>query len=54
LAKRFQRRQFLEIDQWWQCLLTDQDEMSNLNRGSSIDASYKFRLIWPSGFKDDF
>jgi hypothetical protein len=26
---------------WWSCLLTDQDEMSNLYRGSSIDASYQ-------------
>jgi hypothetical protein len=25
---------------WWPCLLTDQDEMSNLHRGPSIDASY--------------
>jgi hypothetical protein len=25
---------------WWPCLLTDQIEMSNLNRGTSIDASY--------------
>ena len=26
---------------WWPCLLTDQDEMSNLYRGPSIDASYQ-------------
>ena len=26
---------------WLPCLLTDQDEMSNLYRGSSIDASYQ-------------
>jgi hypothetical protein len=25
---------------WWPYLLTDQDEMSNLYRGTSIDASY--------------
>jgi hypothetical protein len=25
---------------WGPCLLTDQDEMSNLYRGPSIDASY--------------
>ena len=25
---------------WWPCLLTDRDEMSNLHRGPSIDASY--------------
>jgi hypothetical protein len=26
---------------WWPCLLTDQDEMSILYRGPSIDASYQ-------------
>jgi hypothetical protein len=26
---------------WWPCLLTDRDEMSNLYRGYSIDASYQ-------------
>jgi hypothetical protein len=26
---------------WRPCFLTDQDEMSNLNRGPSIDASYQ-------------
>jgi hypothetical protein len=26
---------------WWPCLLTDRDEMSNRNRGLSIDASYQ-------------
>jgi hypothetical protein len=48
LAKRFQRRRFLRNQQirnknglWWPCLLTDQDEMSNLYRGSAIDASYQ-------------
>jgi hypothetical protein len=25
---------------WWPCLLMDRDKMSNLYRGSSIDASY--------------
>jgi hypothetical protein len=25
---------------WWPCLLTDRDELSNLYRGLSIDASY--------------
>jgi hypothetical protein len=49
LAKRFQSRRFLEIDQsairnksclWWPCLLTDQNKVSNLYRGPSIDASY--------------
>jgi hypothetical protein len=27
--------------QWWPCLLTHRDEMSNLSRGPSIDASYQ-------------
>jgi Zn-finger protein len=26
---------------WWPCLLTNQNEMNNHNRGSSIDASYQ-------------
>ena len=26
---------------WWPCLLTDQDEISTLYRGPSIDASYQ-------------
>jgi hypothetical protein len=26
---------------WWPCLLMDRDEMSNRNRGLSIDASYQ-------------
>jgi len=49
LAKRFQRRRFLEIDQpetriafiWQPYLLTDRDKISNLYRGTSIDASYQ-------------
>ena len=46
---------------WWPCLLMDRDEMSNHNRGLSIDASYQVsvhltnrfqrRRIWPSGFR---
>jgi hypothetical protein len=42
------REDFLEINQsqnknclWRPCLLTDRDEMSNLYRGPSIDASYQ-------------
>jgi hypothetical protein len=44
LAKQFQRRIFLNRPirnkncLWWPCLSTDQDEMSNLYRGHSIDA----------------
>jgi hypothetical protein len=26
---------------WWPCLLMDQDGISNLNKGPSIDASYQ-------------
>ena len=33
----------------------DQDEMSNLYRGPSIDASYQGLFIWPSSFRgEDF
>jgi hypothetical protein len=46
LVTQFQRRRFLRNQPirnknclWRPCLLTDRDEMSNLNRGSSIDAS---------------
>ena len=45
---RFQRRRFLrnwptrnKNCLWWPCLLTDQEEMSNLYRGPSRDASYQ-------------
>ena len=48
LAKRFQRRRFFRNQPirnknclWWPCLLTDRDEMSNLYRGPSKDASYQ-------------
>jgi hypothetical protein len=47
LAKRFQRRRFLEIDQsekrivWQPCLLMNRDEMTNLSRGPSKDAPYQ-------------
>jgi hypothetical protein len=47
LAKRFQRRRFFRNQPirnknclWCPCLLMDRDEMSNRNRGLSIDASY--------------
>jgi hypothetical protein len=46
LARHFQRRRFFRYRPirnknclWWPCLLTDRDEMSNLHRGHSIDAS---------------
>jgi hypothetical protein len=48
LAKRFQRRRFFRNRPtrnknclWQSCLLTNRDEMSNLYRGPSIDASYQ-------------
>jgi hypothetical protein len=48
LAKRFQRRRFFRNQPirkknglWRPCLLTDRDEMSNLNRGHVIDVSYQ-------------
>jgi hypothetical protein len=48
LAKRFQRRIFFRNQPiinknclWWPCLLTDREEMSNLYRRPSIDASYQ-------------
>ena len=36
---------------WWPCLLTDRDEMSNLQRGPSIDASYQVSLHLAEGFQ---
>ena len=51
LAKRFQRRRFFRNQPirnknclQWPCLLIDQDEMNNGNRGLSIDASYQVSL----------
>jgi hypothetical protein len=51
LDKQFQRRRFflnLAIRNknclWQQCLLMDRDEMSNLYRGPSIDASYQISV----------
>ena len=39
---------------WRPYLLTDQDEMSNLYRGPSIDDSSWFGFIWQSGLREDF
>jgi hypothetical protein len=48
LAKRFQRRRFFRNQPirnknclWRPCLLMDRDEMNNLYRGPSKDASYQ-------------
>jgi hypothetical protein len=58
LAKRFQRRRFLNISQirnknclWWPCLLMDWDEISNLYRGPAIDASYQVSVHLAKGFQ---
>ena len=52
MAKQFQRRRFFRNRpirnkncMWWSCLLTDRDEMSNLHRGHSIDASYQVSVV---------
>ena len=36
---------------WWPCLLMDQDKMSILQRGPSIDASYQVSLHLAEGFQ---
>ena len=36
---------------WWPCLLMNRDKMSNLQRGSSIDASYQVSLHLAQGFQ---
>jgi hypothetical protein len=48
LGKQFHRRRLFRNQPirnknglWWSCLLTDRDEMINLYRGPSIDASYQ-------------
>ena len=48
MAKQFQRRRFFRNRPirnknclWWPCLLMNRDEMSNIYRGPSIDASYQ-------------
>ena len=39
---------------WRPCLFTDRDGLSKLHRGPSIDASYNFRFIRQSIFREDF
>ena len=58
LAKMFQRRRFFRNQPignknclWRPCLLTDRDEMSNLYRGPSIDASYQVSIYLAKGFQ---
>ena len=52
MAKLFQRRRFFRNRpirnkncMWWACLQTDWDEMINLHRGHSIDASYQVSVV---------
>jgi hypothetical protein len=52
MVKQFQRRRFLRNRpirnkncMWWPCLLTIRDEMSNLHRGHSIDASSQVSVV---------
>ena len=52
MAKQFQRRRFFRNRpirnkncMWWPCLQTNQDEMSNLHRGHSMDASYQVSVV---------
>jgi hypothetical protein len=60
LAWWFQRRFFRnqpirnKNDLWWPCLLTDWDEMSNLYRGPSIDASYQVSVHMAKRFQRRF
>ena len=58
-TKLFQKWTFLEIDQsetriaCVSCLLANLDEISNLYRGPSKDATHKCWLIWESGFRGE-
>jgi hypothetical protein len=61
LARQFQRRNFFRYQPirnknclWWPCLLTDQDEMSDLHRRSSIDASYQVLVYLAKRFQRRF
>jgi copper oxidase (laccase) domain-containing protein len=61
LAKRFQRRRFFLRNRPFKnknCLrrprlLTDQDEMSNIYRGPSIDATYEVSVHLAKGFRGE-
>jgi hypothetical protein len=61
LDARFQRRRFFRNRPnrnknclWRTCLLTYQDEMSSLNRGPSIDASYQVSVQLAKWFQRRF
>jgi hypothetical protein len=58
LAKRFPRRRFFRNRPirnknclWRQCLLTDQDDMSNVDRERSINTSYQVSVHLPKRFQ---
>jgi hypothetical protein len=42
---------FSQGDLWQPCLLTDRDEISNLYKGPSIDASYQISVHLVKGFQ---
>jgi hypothetical protein len=61
LAMRFEKRGFFRNQPirnksclWRPCLLTDQDKMSNLYRGPSIDASYQVSVQFAKQFQRRF
>ena len=58
LAKRFQRKRFFRNQPirnknglWWPYLLTDRNEMSNLHKEPSIDASYQVSVYLAKWFQ---
>jgi hypothetical protein len=58
MAKQFQRRRFFRNRpirnkncMRWPCFLTDRDEMSNLNRGHSINDSHQVSIYGRSSLK---
>jgi copper oxidase (laccase) domain-containing protein len=60
LVKQFQRRRFFRNQPirnknclWRPCLLTDRNEISNLYRGPSIDASYQVSVHLVKRFKEE-
>jgi hypothetical protein len=61
LAKRFSEEKNIKNHPirnkshlWWPCLLTDQDEMSILYRGPSVDASYQVSVHLAKRFQRRF
>ena len=62
LVKQFQKRRFLRNQPirnknclWWPCLLTNRENMSNLYRRPSIDASYQVSVHLDKRFRgEDF